>query len=681
MCDGQLHCSDFSDEDICKYRGQFILDPKQPPAVINFIPKSKFRGLGYTITKVLTAGQGSSICPQTHFQCPEGGYCLPVFTRCNQVMDCPLGQDEEACDNFLCPGFFRCRGTTKVCVHMNYVCDGIFQCPQHDDELVCKFQCPHNCTCNGLSFACRHVFLTMEFPYLKYLDASQTNMSLGLLANNTMLVYLRLAKCDMTSVNNVSLPNLQFLDLSDNAITSIDGVVLQSWQNLHTLWLAGNPLQTNMFTGVSDTYSHTVTTLDLSRLHLDVFNVRFLALFKNIQSLNLSSSSIRTLSAPLTPLRQLRVLDVRRCPIVTYPRDVLKDLASLRELYSDVFSLCCPDILPNGFNAKDCIAPLHVISSCGNIVSWDTGRILLSVIAIVSSVGNILQITHLRQSSSTSRQDAVLIHLTVSDFLMSVFLSIIGVTDLQHKGEYFWYDVTWRHCATCKLSGFLSFVSSTVSPMIITVVTLQCCVSLYCGSVSRTCSARVTHMTCVTAWLVGVVLATVPLLPAASHWRLYSQSALCLPTPVSTTHSAGQDYVVAVLVVLRLTLAMMMCVIHILTYHRFVNYSITADDPVGTAPALSRARRLFWMTLCHCLFLLSFAAMEILASRRNTITLQVRAAITIVLLPCGAAMDPLLYVFGISREHRRNEINERIQSLLKSAIASKRLQIHNDRSL
>ena len=653
------------------------MHPKQPPAVINFRPESMYTGLGYRITE----SQGSPICPRTHVQCPEGGYCLPIFTRCNQVMDCPRGQDEEECDSFWCPGFFRCRGATKICVHMDHVCDGFFQCPQHDDELACNLQCPNNCTCNGLAFTCSGVFLTSEFPFLRYLDASQTSMSLNQLASNTMLVYLRLSKCDMASVDYVSLANLQFLDLSDNAITSIDGVVFLGWQNLHTLWLAGNPLQANMFTGVSDADSHILTALDLSRLHLDIFNASLLTLFKSLKSLNLSSSNIHIFSAPLTPLRQLRVLDVRKCPIVKYPRDVITEMAFLKELYSDVFSLCCPNILPKGFNIKGCITPSNVISSCTNIVSWDIGRIMLSVVAVVSSVGNVLCILHItlaRQSSRTSSQDAVVIHLAVSDFLMGVFLSVIRVTDLLYKGDYFWYDVTWRHSTSCKLSAFLSFVCGTVSPMIITIITLQCCGPLYTATVSRICRARVTHLVCTTAWLVGVALATVPLLPVASHWRLYSQSALCLPTPISTTHSAGQDYVVAVLVVLRLTLAVLMCVAHVLTYHRLVNYSITAEDPVGTAPALSRARRLFGMTLCHCLCLLSFSVMEILASRRNIVNLHLRAATTIILLPCGAAMDPLLYAFGISRELRRNTVKERIQILLKSAIANKRLQAHND---
>ena len=679
MCDGELHCSDASDEEACDYPKPGHYYFPLPPATIEFKPQFKFTHV-YVGYKVIKTGThlGSHVCPHTHFQCSEDGFCLPVFTRCNHVKDCPHGLDEEACDSLNCPGFLRCRAS-KVCLHMDHVCDGIFHCPKHDDEVFCTLHCPHNCNCWGQAFVCNVLFSASDFPYLRYLDASESSMSSDLLVNNTMLVHLSLAKCGLKSVSNVILPNLHSVDLSDNLIVFINVEVFRSWRNLRTLRLAGNPLETSILRGAPDFVLGTLTALDLSRVQIEIFSASHLKLFKNLQLLNLSSSAIRILAEPLAYLKRIRVLDVSNCHITTYPLNLFEDMPSLRNIYSEVFTLCCSAILPKGFDIKKCISPKNIMSSCTNIVGWNIGHLTLSTMAVFSSAGSFgFAFSHciLRRTSMTSDEDAVIVHMAVSDLLMGIFLSIIRVKDLLYKGHYFWYDITWRNSHICKLSGFLSFVSSTVSPMIITVITLQCCVSLYYGFVSLTCRVRATHLACVTAWLVGVVLATVPLLPVASHWRLYSQSALCLPTPVSTTQSAGQDYVVAVLVVLRLTLAVLMCVAHVLTYHRLVNYSITADDPVGTAPALSRARRLFWMTLCHCLSLLSFAVMEILASRGDTVTMQGRAAITIILLPCGAALDPVLYILGVLREQRQNDLKDRILKQLKSVIARKCLQMH-----
>ena len=39
----------------------------------------------------------SDTCPPTHFQCREG-YCLPVHTICNGIFDCLGHEDEIDCE-------------------------------------------------------------------------------------------------------------------------------------------------------------------------------------------------------------------------------------------------------------------------------------------------------------------------------------------------------------------------------------------------------------------------------------------------------------------------------------------------------------------------------------------------------------------------------------------------------
>ena len=41
-----------------------------------------------------------------------------------------------------------------------------------------------------------------------------------------------------------------------------------------------------------------------------------------------------------------------------------------------------------------------------------------------------------------SDEDAVIVHLAVSDLLTSVFLLMNRMNDLLYKGHYFWYDIT-----------------------------------------------------------------------------------------------------------------------------------------------------------------------------------------------------------------------------------------------
>ncbi|KAL8585871.1 hypothetical protein ACOMHN_056466 [Nucella lapillus] len=149
-CDGFQDCSTNLDEISCtKVSAKFF--SITPPAVVQFD-----RPRGFTVTPL---SANTTQCPDTHFQCHDDGYCLPVYVRCNDVNDCLDHEDELWCNGYRCPGFYRCRGTDRtICVHTDHLCDGLPQYPRHDDELMCDLTCPESCTCYGLAFTCTHTF-------------------------------------------------------------------------------------------------------------------------------------------------------------------------------------------------------------------------------------------------------------------------------------------------------------------------------------------------------------------------------------------------------------------------------------------------------------------------------------------------------------------------------------------
>ena len=157
---------DRSDEQICSAT---VMLPRR---YISLPILVEFRPTGDIVTRSLLpeTGEGDMTCPETHFWCPRKDLCLPVFVRCNQVYDCPGHEDEDDCDLYECPGFYRCRNS-KVCVHVTHVCDDWPLCPQNDDELLCSQSCPLQCTCHGLAFFCSRMFAAYEHPDLRYLDA------------------------------------------------------------------------------------------------------------------------------------------------------------------------------------------------------------------------------------------------------------------------------------------------------------------------------------------------------------------------------------------------------------------------------------------------------------------------------------------------------------------------------
>nr|KAG5710562.1 hypothetical protein BaRGS_013208 [Batillaria attramentaria] len=356
LCDGQPQCVNGDDEAYCDTKDVNVQrDTPPPPAIVHFTRDNSILIKPVNTSDKLNAPHP---CPQPHFQCPGGDYCLPVFVRCNGVYDCPGKEDEAECDSYTCPGFYRCRAS-RVCLHPDHVCDGIYQCPQHDDEMLCDVICPASCTCHGLALFCG-VFLAAHLhPNLRYLDASGSGMGLQHLTKNVMLVHLGLARCDVTHLPSVDLPNLHSLDLSDNRLNVLRHESLQALKNLRVLCVAGNPLSPQIFSQSSTPVAFSLLrTLDLSRVEIRDLDARAFTRFPNLQFLNLSDTGVDVVhKAGLQSLNLLRVLDVRGCPMNIFPDHVFHGMDRLETVYADNYKLCCPAVLPEGVNINKCQAP------------------------------------------------------------------------------------------------------------------------------------------------------------------------------------------------------------------------------------------------------------------------------------------------------------------------------------
>ena len=256
-CDMLSDCLDDSDEQNCVDYGNFLIRYRETrsPVLINFDGRHSF-----IVTKMNT----SEACPETHYRCPgEFNDCLPVYTRCNGWYDCLHHEDEVACENMTCPGYYRCFNST-VCVHADHLCDGWPHCPQHDDEWFCDVTCPAQCLCQGHVFHCSTPFLAHLFPNLRYLKAQRSGVTPFDLIDNSYIVYLSLSSCSLSSLPAMAFLNLQFLDLSANNLTAVSMTVFTRLANLRTLSLAKNPIDIIYHDPHSTVQLSALRSLDLS---------------------------------------------------------------------------------------------------------------------------------------------------------------------------------------------------------------------------------------------------------------------------------------------------------------------------------------------------------------------------------------------------------------------------------
>ncbi|XP_070198472.1 G-protein coupled receptor GRL101-like [Littorina saxatilis] len=607
-------------------------------------------------------------CPATHFRCPgQSVFCMPVFLRCNEVNDCPGGEDELSCADFTCPGFYRCRGSS-VCLHLSHLCDGWPQCPQRDDELNCDVPCPSVCQCQGLAFVCPQPFPTDNFPDLRYLDAEGSGIVPSALQQNFYLVYLSLADCGMDTWPRAVFQNLQLLDLSNNMVRSLYFHNFSSLPILRVLRLKGNPIR-SFIKDDSSAKLHSVVSLDLSGTPITTFNSSQLADFPSLEVLNLSYSRVSRISEEgFSPFHKLRQLDIRGRELENYPSDLFTGLQHLSSIYASNFKLCCRAVLPELFNAKLCFAPQDELSSCDDLLRSNFYRVCLWVIGILSILGNagclVVRMIFQRRSITKSGYNMFVTNLSLADFLMGMYLTIVGTADQLYRGNYWWKEKTWKSSVTCRVAGFLSLLSSEVSALMICLVTLDRFIVLRFPLSSVRFKGRSAVVASGLAWLVGVLLAAVPLMSSLSHWRFYSQTGICIPLPVTRINFQGRDYSFGVMIVFNFILFVAIACGQAVIYWSIRANSMASQDTTNASRDLTVVRRLITVVISDFLCWFPIGVLGLMAYNGVTVPGEVNVAMAIFVLPLNSALNPFLYTLNIVIEKRRKAQENRLRKFL-----------------
>ena len=656
-CDTQSHCVDGTDERNCDMfsSGGRHLKGRLPPAIVDFNATLK------TEDRV-TVRNLSTSCPDTHFQCLDDGFCLPVFLRCNGVNDCPDREDEADCVSFTCPGYYRCRGS-NVCLHAIYMCDATFHCPEQDDEVFCGLSFPDNCTCYGLACTCSVPTNLWHHTHLRYLDASDSGMSQTDLASNTMLVFLSLVRCGIYSLDNFTFPNLNTLDLSYNGIIKISSVHFYFMPALSHVFFAGNPVISLMVThGVSNqrTFPH-LKWLSLSHVQLPVLNNSVFSFFPNLQKLNLSSSGVRNLQRnTFHSVKKLNVLDVRGCPLTQIPSDLLLGLGELQSVSADNYKLCCPAMLPAGFSVIHCQAPYDEISSCDDLLRSGVYRALLAIVAAVILLGNLSTFVSRVFIFHGGKHLGFLVfvlNLSVSDFLMGVYLAAVGIADLRYKNSYLWEDNAWRHSLACSVAGFLSLLSSEVSAMVVCLITLDRFIVLSFPFSSLRFGKWSSLAACSLVWVAGFSIATVP---ATRPWDFYSQNSICIPLPITKGDFRGRDYAFGIMIIFNFFLFMLIAIGQAFVFLSIRASSMVAADSSRKSQDLRIARSLFTIVVSDFLCWFPIGLLGLLASQGTRVPGEVNVAMAIIVLPLNSALNPFLYNLNLILQRRQKAREDKL---------------------
>ena len=673
-CDGQKDCWYGSDESGCykkvgngKLLGDRNVSTYPPPAVVNF--HVAFDADSFTATPSPNTSQP---CAETHFQCRSDGYCLPVFLRCNGVNDCPTREDEFSCNTFFCPGFYRCRGS-RVCLHASHVCDSTYHCPQHDDELFCGMDVPEQCVCYGLACTCNQSFDGLRYSQLRYLDATDSRLTQADLTDNIMLVHLSLARCGIRSLDGCLFPNLHTLDARQNNIVQVSARQLVNMPFLENLFLAENPLRSLFYyqNGSRGGIFPRLRRLDVSKIEMEFVNDSLVSHFPNLWILNLSGNGVKEVQKnTFHKVIKLRVLEARGCPMTHIPGDLLAPLAELQLISADNYKLCCPAMLPRHFNLNRCRAPSDEISSCADLLRSRVYCVLLSVVASSALLGNSVSFiirSVIFKAKASSGFSVFITNLSISDFLMGVFLAIIGVADRVYRDSYLWEDVIWRHSLACSVAGFLSLLSSEVSAMMVCIITLDRFIVLRFPFGSVRFGQRSALVTSTLVWIIGAIMAAVPL---TQPWEFYSHTGICIPLPVTRNEFNGHKYAFGIIVVLNFVLFMIIATGQVFVFLSIRANSMLTVDSSRKSQDLRIARGLTSIVVSDFLCWFPIGLLGLLASQGTRVSGEVNVALAILVLPLNSALNPFLYNVNLLTRHRQKARENKTLTLLAAQMKS-----------
>ena len=496
-----------------------------------------------------------------------------------------------------------------------------------------------------------------------YLDASGSGLTAAELGHNVMLIHLSLAACGLRRLHNTTLPNLRSLDISQNKLGVISADSLSGMLNLRYLSLSRNPLKSLFPTDANPVSYPALRSLDLSAVKMSRVDTNSFVLFPNLQTLNLSFCGVvQMYGEGFQTTSKLQVLDLIGCPMTQFPRDLLSSLDRLQSVHADNFKLCCPATLPAGFNPANCRAPFDEVSSCEALLRSDVYRVFLSMFSALALLGNLgcFLLRSVCFKSGKSGFGVFVTHLSFSDFLMGVYLTIIGVADRLFQGTYLWEDITWRDSVACKVAGFLSLLSNEVSAFIICLITLDRFLVLRFPFKTLHFKIKSAHVTCGLVWVVVTALAAVPLLPMTSHWSFYGQTGICIPLPITRSDYAGHDYAYGVMIIFNFILFLLIAAGQASIYASIRANRMSTSDSTKKSNDLRIARRLITVALSDFLCWFPIGLLGLLASQGIPIPGEVNVGMAIFVLPLNSALNPFLYTLNIILERRRRSRDERL---------------------
>ena len=319
----------------------------------------------------------------------------------------------------------------------------------------------------------------------------------------------------------------------------------------------------------------------------------------------------------------------------------------------DHFTLCC--YAEKALPSVSCTFQEDIgISSCDELLKNTVLKYSIWVLGVLAFAGNVgVVLWRIIRKDKNRVNSFLLTNLAISDFLMGVYMLLIAYKDRLWDGVYFKHDVAWRASDLCIFAGVISTISSEVSVFTLSLITFDRVVCIvFPFKFRRMSMKRAVYLTTL-IWILGIVLAIVPLFDDAYFYdyehrnHFYGRSPVCLPFELSSEKSAGWEYSAFVFLGLNGT-SFIFIVLAYMVMYRTITKAGNAVRSTRANQDSTLAKRMLFIILTDffCWFPVIIISILALANSLHDPRKQVYAWIAVFVLPINSSINPLLYTFS-----------------------------------
>ncbi|XP_053389711.1 uncharacterized protein LOC123562081 [Mercenaria mercenaria] len=590
-----------------------------------------------------------------------------------------------------CFGRYRCS-SSKQCIPLEEICDGVVHCSNGDDERLCDFVCPQKCKCVGQTINCQ---------------AKNFNMT----DVNTMSIHTRSADLsrnsgikDIISQDNLRFPFMLRLNISSSEIKIVNSMAFFHINNLITLDIANNRIEVLPENAFGNLHHLTFLNLD-GNFELRVVSSSTFRGLRNIRSLRLSRTKLKIISSLTFSDLNLQSIDISNNEIeeienyafnntsvqkinfegnrvFKFGEFIFNGVTSLQELRTPAFKFCC--IRPCYIGEDKCYPSKNEFSSCEDLMRNSVLQAVLWLVGITSLFGNLGSIVY-RLVYDRERlkigYGIFVTNLAAADFLMGVYLIIIAVVDSLYRNRYIFMDDQWRKSVWCTIAGVLSTVSSEASVLFLCLITLDRLLVIKYPFGTIRFGPLKAYVCCGISWITAIALAVIPTIYTSYFQsRFYSKTGVCIALPLTRDKPPGWIYSVSIFVGLNFCTFIIVAFgqVSIFTELRRATYGMKKTQK-SRRRDLQVARNLILVATTDFLCWFPVGVMGIMALNGHPISGDVYAWTAVFILPINSALNPILYTLTaiIGKKSFNPSIEEQSRTEVQREIGSAILQYQN----